>query len=307
MPLATAPFPWAGELYAAVSALLWASAHIVFARIKPAISASALNLGKNAFATLFFLITLALWTGSLWPQGMSVETVLLFSASGFLGLSLCDTLLLRSLLDIGPQRMTLLFLSVPVLVALLASLPPLDEQQPLSAWLGMAICIGGIALAIRRRQADIDDPARYRRGIRTGLIAALLQTMAILLVRHGLAQDDAPLLESAVVRMTAGTVGVMLLGVLSGRLTRWTREVCRPDAFRMLAGAAFVGTFLGILTNQFGLKWSAHAGVATTLNSLMPIYLLPLSVLFLGERFGRREIVASFIAVGGVAVMFLAS
>ncbi len=303
--LAEAPFAWAGEINAALSALLWGSAHIVFARIRPPISAAALNLGKNVFATLMFIAALWIVTGSPWPGGMSTQTVLVFVASGFLGLAVCDTLLMRSLMDIGPQRMTLLFLSVPVLVALIATLPPLSETQPVMAWVGMAVCIGGISMAIRRRTEDEADPERFRRGIRTGLLAALFQTAAILLARQGLAQADAPLLESGVIRMLAGALGVVVIGAFTGQVKGWAVEVRRRDAFWMLMGASFVGTFLGILTNQFGLKWSAHAGVATTLNSMMPLYLLPLSVIFLGEKFGKREVVATFIAVAGVALMFL--
>lgn len=304
---ATGPFPWAGEVSAAVSALVWGTAHIVFARIHPPISATALNLGKNLFATIFFVGALWITTGSPMPTGLDTQALIVFAASGFLGLAVCDTLLMRSLLDIGPQRMTLLFLLVPVLVTLAAALPPLSEDQPLGAWLGMLLCIGGIAMAIRRRSTDDADPERFKRGIRAGLLAALFQTAAILLARDGLARQDAPLLDSAVVRMAAGTLGVVIFGGVTGRLVGWSREMGRRDAFWMLAAASFVGTFLGILLNQFGLKWSTYAGVATTLNSLMPIYLLPLSVLFLGERFGRREVIATFVAVAGVAWMFLAS
>ena len=304
--LAEAPFAWAGELNAALSAVLWGSAHIVFARIRPPIAAAALNLGKNAFATVFFVLALWIVSGSPIPTGLDAEALVIFAASGFLGLAVCDTLLMRSLLDLGPQRMTLLFLAVPVLVALIAALPPLSEAQPVGAWVGMLVCIGGIAMAVRRRSEDHADPVRFRRGVRTGLLAALFQTVAILLARHGLAGENAPLLDSAVVRMAAGTLGVILMGAFTRRLGGWTREVKRPDAFWMLMAASFVGTFLGILTNQFGLAWSAHAGVATTLNSMMPIYLLPLSVIFLGERFGKREVLATFVAMGGVAWMLLA-
>ncbi len=305
--LASGPFPWSGEWSAALSALLWGISHIIYARLRPPLSAPALNLGKNVFALLFFLIALVVMTGSIIPSGMSTKALLIFTASGFLGLAVCDTLLMRSLLDIGPQRMTLLFLTVPVLVALFAMLPPMGESQPWPAWVGMIICITGVSLAIVRRPEDTADPVRFRRGIRTGLMAALLQTVAILLARYGLAQDDAPLLDSAVVRMAAGTFGLILLGLYGGRVRLWAKEVVRRDAMPRLIVASLLGTFLGILLNQFGLKWSAHAGVATTLNSLMPIYLLPLSVLFLGERFGKREIIASFIAVGGIAMMFISS
>ena len=304
---AAAPFPWAGEFGAALSALLWGSSGIVFARIRTPLGAGALNFGKNLFATLCFVVALWIATGSPWPQGLDARALGIFAASGFLGLALCDTFLLRSLLDIGPQRMSLVLLAVPVLIALATALPPFSETQPLAAWVGMAIAIAGICLAVVRRHATEVARARYRRGVRNGIFAALLQTAAVLLARYGLHVGEAPVLESATVRMAAGTLGLALMGLVGGRLRRWGAGLAQPRVFAMVCAASFFGTFLGIYLNQIGLRWAAHAGVATTLNSLMPIYLLPLSFLFLGERFGPREIVATLVAVAGVALMFLGS
>lgn len=305
--LGSAPFPHAGEISAALSALLWGSSGIVMARIRPPPTAGALNYGKNVSATLCFLAALWIVSGSPMPQGLDAQQFWIFCASGFLGLALCDTFLMRSLLDIGPQRMTLVFVSVPALTALVASLPPLSERADWPVWMGIAVCLGGITLAVRRQPASGVDPVRFKRGVRNAFIAALFQTAAILLARYGLSRADAPLLDSAVVRMTAGTVGVALLGLVGGRLGSWHRQLRRPRTAVMLFSAAFFGTFLGIFANQAGLLWSTNTGVATTLNSMMPIYLLPLSVIFLHERFGRREIVATLIAVAGVALMMLGS
>jgi len=305
--LGSAPFPGAGELSAALSALLWGSSGIVMARIRPAPTAGALNYGKNVAATLCFIALLWIVSGSPIPRGLDTRMFWIFCASGFLGLALCDTFLMRSLLDIGPQRMTLIFVSVPALTALIAALPPLSERAPWPVWVGIAVCLGGITLAIRRQPAGGIEPVRFKRGVRNAFIAALFQTGAILLARYGLSQADAPLLDSAVVRMTAGTVGVAILGAFGGRLGSWHRQLRRPSTALMLFIASFFGTFLGILANQAGLLWATNAGVATTLNSMMPIYLLPLSVIFLNERFGRREVVATLIAVAGVALMMLGS
>jgi drug/metabolite transporter (DMT)-like permease len=304
--LAAAPFPLAGELSSALSALLWGSAGIVIARISPALTAGALNYGKNLFATICFVALLWIVSGSPLPSTLSSSAFWIFAASGFLGLALCDTFLLRSLLDIGPQRMSTVFLCVPALAALIAVLPPFSERTHITVWLGIAVCLGGILLAIRRHPVHDVDPERFRRGVRNAFLAALLQTGAVLLARYGLYENQAPLLESAVVRMTAGTLGLVAMGAVRGRLGSWHRQLSVPKSAFMLAGASFFGTFLGILTNQAGLQWAVHAGVATTLNSLMPIYLLPLSVIFLKERFGKRAILATLIAVAGVALMMSA-
>jgi drug/metabolite transporter (DMT)-like permease len=307
LALESAPFLFAGEWNAALSALLWGSAHVIIARIHPPLSAPALNLGKNVSATVFFVGALWIVSGSPVPSGMDGPTLTIFALSGFLGLALCDTLLIRSLLDIGPQRMSLMLLAVPVLVALAATLPPLSESPPWPAWLGMVVCLGGISIAVLRKAPPDTDPERFKRGVRAALLATLFQTAAILLARHGLANGDAPVLDSGVVRLAAGALGVVLLGAFSRKLPTWAGELKAPRPAVMLTIAAFFGTFIGILTNQYGLKWATHAGVATTLNSLMPIYLLPLSVIFLGQRFDRRDIIATLVSVGGVALMFMAS
>lgn len=305
--IAAAPFPGAGELSAALSALLWASAGIVIARIRPALTAGAINYGKNLVATVCFVLLLWIVTGSPLPQGLDAATAGIFAASGFLGLALCDTYLMRSLLDIGPQRMSTVLLCVPALATLLAVLPPLSERAPGTVWLGIAVCITGILLALRRHPEHDVDPIRFQRGIRNAFIAAIFQAAAVLLARYGLHKVQAPILSSAVVRMAAGTIGLVVLGGLMGRVGSWHRQLARPSAAAMIFGASFVGTFLGILFNQAGLLWSTHAGVATTLNSMLPIYLMPMSAIYLKERFGKRAILATLMAVAGIALMMMGS
>jgi drug/metabolite transporter (DMT)-like permease len=303
--LAAAPFPYAGEASAALSALLWGAVGIVFARMRPAPTAAALNLGKNLAATLCFVALLWSVRGVPLPQGLDGRAVAVFAASGVLGLTLCDTLLLRSLLNIGPQRMSVIFLLVPVMTGLVAALPPFSESVPWVTWTGMVVCLGGILLAIKQPRHYRGDAAEFSRGIRDAFFAACLQTAAILLARYGLSVRRAPLLDSAVVRMASGTLGLIVMGTVFGGLRSWVAELRPVRAATTIFIGSFFGTFLGILTNQFGLQYSEHTGVATTLNSLMPIYLMPLSVLFLGDHFGIRGVIATLIAVAGVALMML--
>jgi len=303
--LAAAPFPLAGELCAALSALLWASAGVVFARITPPISATAINLGKNVTASACFVLLCLLTTGVPIPFGMPSGPLLWFTVSGVLGLAVCDTFLLRSLLEIGPQRMSLIFTVYPVLVALGALLPPFREHPGLLAWLGMGICLGGIVLAVLEKPVGRGRPTHHARGVRDALIAATCQAGAILTARHGLRIADVPAQDGATVRMLAGTIGVAVVGLPALRIVTWGRELTRGSAGRWVALAAFFGTFLGIWTNQLGLDWATHTGVATVLNSLMPVYLIPMSYLFLGARISRRGTVATLVTLLGVALITL--
>lgn len=301
--LAAAPFPHAGELSAALSALLWASAGIVFARIHPPISAAAINLGKNVTACICFAVLLMATAGTPIPLDVPQAPLLWFIASGVLGLAICDTFLLRSLLEIGPQRMSLILTLAPVLVAIAAVLPPFEEMPTMWAWIGMATCLAGIVMAVLEKPDAMPEGKSFSRGVRNGLIAAVCQAGAVLTARHGLQLADVPARDGATVRMLAGTIGLMVIGLPALRVVTWSREMTARHAGPYLFIAAFFGTFLGIWTNQLALDWATHTGVVTVLNSLMPVYLIPLSAMFLGAKISRRGVIATLVAIGGIAMM----
>lgn len=298
-----APFPYAGELAAALCALLWASAGIGFAGIRTPITGAALNFGKNLTAAAAFVVLFTVRTGSPVPLGIPGPTLAWLVASGVVGLAICDVFLMRSLLRIGPQRMSLVFCLVPVLTVIGAALPPFGEHPGLLIVLGMLIALGGIVLAILERTAGGPTPHDLRAGVRDAVIASLFQVVSILMVRHAVSLAEVEGAAAAHVRLTSGALALVLLGLVRGRLGSWWHQVTRPVTRLRLPLSALVGTFLGIWLNQLGLQWSTHAGVAATLLGLTPIYLLPLSAIFLGER--RRPIawVATAIAVAGVSLI----
>ncbi len=303
--LADVPFAHAGELTAALSALLWASAGIVFARIHPPVSAAAINLGKNVTACICFAALLLVATGAPIPLDVPRAPLLWFIASGFVGLAICDTFILKSLLEIGPQRMSLIFTLAPVLVAIGAVFPPFSESPALLGWIGMGTCLVGIVMAVLEKPDDLRPDANFGRGVRNALIGAVCQAAAILMARHGLQLAAVDARDGATIRMLAGTIGLVIIGVPGWRVLTWSQEMTRRHAGPWIFIAAFFGTFLGIWTNQIALEWATHTGVVTVLNSLMPVYLIPLSAMFLGATITRRGVVATLIAIAGIAMMTL--
>ncbi len=298
------PFPFAGEVAAALSALLWASAGIVFARLRPTPSPGAINFGKNASSVLCFAVLLCFTVGAPWPAFLPGSALPWFVLSGVIGLTICDTLLLRSLQAIGPQRMSLIFTIAPIVVALVALAPPYSETPSVWGWIGMLVCISGIALAVLERpMRDRAHDARFKRGVRDAVLAAICQAIAVLLARYGIREADVRAEDGALVRLAAGTAGLVVIGLPAGRLIAWQRQLRNPRVFWPIFVAAFFGTFIGIWTNQLSLEWAEHTGIATVLNSLMPIYLIPLSAIFLGERHTARGWTATILAIAGIALM----
>lgn len=302
----TSPFPYAGEAAALLSSLLWAGAGIVFRRLKGRVSPAAMNLAKNGTAAVCFLVLLLVLTGNPWPTGLSPRALMLLTASGVVGLTVCDTYFLRSILELGPRRATLIMAGLaPGLVFAAALLPPFRQVEQVARvlpWLGFALALSGVWLASREVPDGPADPASTRRGFRDGILAAVFQAAGVLLTRLAIQEGAAPF-EGAAVRLTSGSVGLLVAGAVGGRLASWRTALFAPGISRTLATTAFFGTFLGIGLNTCALAWADSTGVATTINSLSPVWLIPLSVIFLAERHGARAWLSTVAALVGIALL----
>lgn len=303
--MAAAPFPYAAEAAALASSVLWAGAGIVFRKMRGVVPPAALNFTKNGVATLCFAVVGLALVGRPYPTHVPLAAQGWLVLSGLVGLAVCDTFLLRAMMEIGPRRATLLMLTAPVLVFVGALFPPFSQRAALAdpaVLVGAALALGGVALT-SLEAPDLDvDRARARRGVIDGLIAGVLQAAGVLLARLGLEGGAAPQ-DAAMIRLVAGTAGLAVGAVALGQVATWARALATPGTLRTVALAAFFGTFLGIGLNQCGLAWSERTGIVSTLNALAPVWLIPMSRVFLGERHGRWAWLSTVVALAGVALL----
>jgi drug/metabolite transporter (DMT)-like permease len=288
--------------------VLWACAGVLFRRMKGRADPGAVNLAKNGTAAACLVVLLLATTGLPWPTGLSTRAVLLLAASGVLGLTVCDTLFLRSMFEVGPRRANLLMAGLSsLLVFVVTLLPPFGQADRLVGarpFIGFALALVGLWLATRELPDGPHDPAANRRGLRDAALAALFQGSGVLLSRLA-SEAGAPTREATSVRLLAGSAGLVVVGLVSRRAGPWMRSLAAPGVLPRLALAAFFGTFLGIWLNQAAITWTSSTGVATVLNSLAPVWLIPLSAAFLGEHHRRDAWIATVVALAGVAMLSL--
>jgi drug/metabolite transporter (DMT)-like permease len=77
-----------------------------------------------------------------------------------------------------------------------------------------------------------------------------------------------------------------------------------PSSLRLLAIAGFIGPVLGVSSSLLSVQY-AEVGVASTLTSLAPIFMLPLGFFLLKEKVHWQAVAGTFLAIAGVAVLFL--
>jgi len=171
-----------------------------------------------------------------------------------------------------------------------------------------------------RRAAAESIPVRQRwGGVGFALVAAACQAGGLLLSKQGmghgwLAREQYLDPQAAtLVRMVFAAIAVVPMGVYQWRRTR-RRNLANPPMVSQrgtigrgiglaLCGSV-VGPFLGV---WLSLVSSDHAplGVAQTLCSLAPVFLIPAVRFIHRERVSMRAIIGAVVAVGGSTLLFL--
>ncbi|HVO68527.1 MAG TPA: DMT family transporter, partial [Aggregatilineaceae bacterium] len=170
------------------------------------------------------------------------------------------------------------------------------------------LTIGGVAWVVTDRKdgSALPDPTprNYVVGVLFGLGGALGQAGGMIASKRGL-EGDFSALSGNVIRLMAATISIWLFTITSGQARRGFAALqAHPGALRFIAGGAFVGPFLGVWLSLIAVQ-HAPVGIATTLTSLMPIFLLPLGRIIFKERITGRALAGTILAIAGITVLFL--
>ncbi len=293
-----------GEAAALATSVLWTFTAIFFTLASLRIGSYTVNRVRLAIAILLLGATHAALYGSFLPLGAGVEAWLWFGFSGLIGLTLGDTLLFESLVELGTQRAMLVMASWPILAALMAFLF-LGERLSARELLGVAITLTSIAWVVAGgARAETGGPAR--RPFRGSLLAfggAACQAAGVLMAKQGLL-GELPALSGTVIRMTVAAAGLWAVSLLRGDVLDAARKLRdRRGALFTTCGAVF-GPFLGVWLSLVAVKY-AKVGIAAALMSLPPVLLIPLGRWIFGDRITLRAVLGTIGALGGAWLLFI--
>lgn len=293
---------FSGELAALSAAFLWAVASVVYRRLGVKISPLRLNFYKGVIAIALLILTLLAQRDIV--NALKLYPVAILSISGIVGIGLGDTAYFAALNSLGARRTLLLETLSPPIGAFLA-LVFIGERLTASAWCGIILTLIGIIWVISERNPiTVEHHTNQKLGIVWGVLGAIAQAFGAVISRFALLNSNISPLTSALVRLTAGTIVVwLLLVVIESRQTSSTKPQLSIRNWSAVAIAAFGGTYLGIWLQQTSLKF-APTGIAQTLLATSPLFILPI-VALMGERISLRAVLGVFIALGGVAFLFV--
>jgi drug/metabolite transporter (DMT)-like permease len=274
------------------SAASWAIGSILFKRLGEHLSPVAMTLAKGCLSVLLLSIAL-LFTGT---ATLSINAWMLLIASGLCGIALGDTFFFAALRRLSPHTLVILLMSGQVLTVLLAVVF-LGERLKLVQWGGIVLVILGIGIVVWEKSQEKSS----WQGIIFGLLAVACMSVSILLAKGALNDTVAmrDTLQATAIRMASGTLGIGLFGWYSGGLQRWTEPFHDRQLVRRFFIAVTVVTFGGFWLSLLAVKY-VEVSIASTLNSTEPLFILPLSVIFLKEPITKRALWGTAVTILGI-------
>jgi drug/metabolite transporter (DMT)-like permease len=106
------------------------------------------------------------------------------------------------------------------------------------------------------------------------------------------------------IRIITGIIGFALVITIWKKWNNVGIAVKNVSALKRIGLGSVFGPFLGVSFSLFAVQ-HAHAGIASTIMAIVPILIIPASVMFLHKKVTLKEIIGATISVGGVALFFI--
>jgi len=292
-----------GEIAALLVAIFWTITALSFESASNKVGSLPVNIIRLVIGFFFLSILNLVIRGPLLPTDASVHNWICVSVSGLIGFVLGDLFLFKSYTIIGSWFAMLMMTLAPPLAALFGWII-LGETMNFRSLAGMALTMGGIALALFSRDRE-NNKLTFRkpiRGIFFAFLGALGQALGIVFSKYGM-QDYSPF-PSTQIRIITGIAGFILIISLSGRWNNVLAALRDTRSMAAITTGSFFGPFLGVSFSLMAVQYTS-AGIASTIMAIVPILIIPPSIFLLHHHITLREIMGTIISIIGVALFFL--
>lgn len=292
-----------GELAAIGTAFFFALSATLFTIAGRGAGASAVNRSRLLVAALMAMGIYWITQGGPLPSGLPETAWLWLAISGVLGLALGDDLLFRAYVHIGPALSMLIFALSPAIAACL-SWAIFGEALSLLQISGIALTLAGVAWVVTAPKQRSHPPPHHSHGwgLALALGGAFGQALGLITAKLGLIHGATPQAANCI-RLIAAATAIWLVTTVTGRARRnlamWTRNR-RASAYTVLG--ALVGPIAGVWLSLVAIE-RAPIGIASTLMSLTPLFLLPIGRLVFLDPITFRALAGTVIAIAGVAIL----
>jgi drug/metabolite transporter (DMT)-like permease len=301
-----------GYIAAIGTSICWTFTSVFFTLSGRQVGSPIVNRTRLLLAMIFATITHTIILGQIFPFDAEPKRFTWLGLSALIGYVLGDASLFQAFVMIGPRLSMLLMALGPVFNTILGWVL-FNEELSRQELLGIALTVAGVILVVTDRKngetesqtgQEKPQPRRYLIGVLFGLGGSLGQAGGLLVSKLGVA-GDFPALSGNLIRLVTATIIIWAITVVRGQAKAgFVTLKENPRALQAIVGGAMVGPFIGVWLSLIAVQ-KAPLGIASTLTSLAPIFLLPVGAMLFKEKIGLRAIAGTVAAMFGTAILFL--
>ena len=301
-----------GELIAILTTLCWSLGIFPFTEAAKRIGAGPLNQYRLLLAwiiisvILFFSDDLNIIQLFIKPQPYHY---IFLGLSGIIGFSIGDYCSFTSFKLLGPKLGSLYTTFAPG-AALIIGYITLNETINFIGIIGIFTTIGGVIwLTFSKKDAYEASKIGYKRdqkGIIYGIIGALCQGTGLVLSKYGMEyySEKLPTMHAVWIRLLFAFAGAFVVSILLGKLKANSKPIFTNEKNNLpyLFLGTLLGPVMGVTLSLLAIQ-QLEVAVAQTIFALLPLFVLPISLVVYKEKITWQSVFACFIALTGVLLL----
>jgi len=292
-----------GEMAALSAALCWTITAVAFESAGKKVGSISVNLIRLVFAFILISIFNFFSRGMLLPLDASNSAWLWLTISGIIGFVIGDLFLFQAYVEVGARISMLIMSTVPPITAITGFILMGEKITPLGL-AGMLITIGGIAIVVLTKNPD-DKKVRLShpiKGLIFAFIGALGQAFGLVFSKFGMGSYDP--FAATQIRIIAAIIGFSIVITILKKWGELFVAFKNRRAMKFISIGSFFGPFIGVSLSLLAVQ-HASTGIVSTITSITPILLIPVSIIMFKEKVFSREIFGAIVTLVGVTLLFI--
>ncbi|MBN2571255.1 MAG: DMT family transporter [Ignavibacteriales bacterium] len=294
--------PLWGEFAALITAVFWSGTSIVFTEASIRVGSALVNITRLFFAIV--LLSLVILIVQLEFNLSSTQYINLI-ISGIIGLVFGDSCLFKAFQILG-ARISMLFMALAPPIAAVLAYFFLDESLSIVGIIGIIITIFGIGIVITQREVGAKQSEKINKiGILYAMGGALGQGVGLIFAKVAFNEGEINGFVAAFIRIVISFLVLIPFFVYRKIIQKAVKTFIKDKkALLFTLIGSIIGPFLGITFSLISVA-NTQVGIASTIMATPPILMLPLVKIIYKEQLTSASILGAFLAVVGVAILFL--
>ncbi|MFL0246129.1 DMT family transporter [Candidatus Clostridium stratigraminis] len=292
-----------GEISALGSAFCWTITAVAFETAGKKVGSISVNLIRLVIGFILISIFNLFTRGMILPIDASSSTWFLLTISGIIGFVIGDLFLFQAYVEVGSRISMLIMSTVPPITAITGFIIMNERITGLGIF-GMIVTIIGIAIVILTKNPDdrkvmLSHPIK---GLIYAFIGALGQAFGLVFSKLGMGSYNP--FAATQIRIIAAIIGFLIFITVTKKWSKVFFAIKDSKAMRHISIGSVFGPFVGVSLSLLAVQY-APTGIVSTITSITPILIIPLSIFVFKEKILPKEILGAIITLVGISLLFI--